>query len=52
MSGDPDTLRIMEVILTAEIFNQNPDLDINDLPPACREIFGSAVQKIETPGLL
>jgi hypothetical protein len=45
MSGDPDTLRIMEVILTAEIFNQNPDLDINDLTPACREIFGSAGAK-------
>jgi len=45
MSGDPDTLRIMEVILTAEIFNQNPNLDINDLPPACREIFGSAGAK-------
>jgi AAA+ superfamily predicted ATPase len=45
MSGDPATLRIMEVILTAEIFNQNPDLDINDLTPACREIFGSAGAK-------
>ena len=39
MSGDPETLRIMEVVLTAEIFNQNPGLDINDLTPACREIF-------------
>jgi predicted AAA+ superfamily ATPase len=29
----------MEVVLTAEIFNQNPQLDINDLTPACREIF-------------
>ena len=40
MSGDPETLRIMDVVLTAEIFNQNPELDINDLTPACREIFG------------
>ncbi|MCK9592142.1 MAG: ATP-binding protein [Methanoregula sp.] len=39
MSGDSEILRIMEVVLTAEIFNQNPQLDINDLPPACREIF-------------
>ena len=41
MSGDSDTLRIMEIVLTAEIFNQNPELDINDLTPSCREIFGS-----------
>jgi SpoVK/Ycf46/Vps4 family AAA+-type ATPase len=42
MTGDSDVLRIMEVALTAEIFNQNPNLDINDLTPACREIFGIA----------
>ncbi len=42
MSGDSEALRIMEVVLTAEIFNQNPELDINDLTPACREIFGAA----------
>ncbi|MDD1687767.1 ATP-binding protein [Methanoregula sp.] len=41
MSGDADTLRIMEIVLTAEIYNQNPDLDINDLTPACREVFGT-----------
>jgi AAA+ superfamily predicted ATPase len=39
MTGDSDALHIMEVVLTAEIFNQNPNLDINDLTPACREIF-------------
>ena len=39
MSGDSEILRIMEVVLTAEIFNQNPQLDINDLTPACRDIF-------------
>jgi len=39
MSGDSEILRIMEVVLTAEIFNQNPQLDINDLTPTCREIF-------------
>ncbi len=42
MSGDSEALRIMEVVLTAEIFNQNPGLDVNDLPPACREIFGAS----------
>jgi SpoVK/Ycf46/Vps4 family AAA+-type ATPase len=35
----------MEILLTAEIFNQNPKLDINDLTPACREIFCSAGAK-------
>jgi hypothetical protein len=39
MSGDSEILRIMEVVLTAEIFNQNRQLDINDLTPTCREIF-------------
>ncbi len=39
MSGDSEVLQIMEIVLTAEIFNQNPQLDINDLTPACREIF-------------
>jgi Holliday junction resolvasome RuvABC ATP-dependent DNA helicase subunit len=42
MTGDSDALFIMEVVLTAEIFNQNPVLDINDLTPACREIFSIA----------
>jgi len=42
MSGESETLRIMEVVLTAEIFNQHPELDINDLTPTCREIFGAS----------
>ena len=42
MTGESDALHIMEVVLTAEIFNQNPNLDINDLTPACREIFSIA----------
>jgi SpoVK/Ycf46/Vps4 family AAA+-type ATPase len=40
MTGDSEILRIIEVVLTAEIFNQNPQLDINDLTPSCRETFG------------
>ncbi len=39
MTGDSEALRIMDVVLTAEIFNQNPQLDINDLTPTCRDIF-------------
>ena len=42
MTGDSDALQIMEVVLTAEIFNQNTNLDINDLTPPCREIFSIA----------
>jgi len=42
MSGDTDTLNVMEIVLTAEIFNRHPELDVNDLTPACREIFSSA----------
>ena len=45
MSGDLESLRIMEVLLTAEIFNQNPNLDLNDLTPICREIFCSGDTK-------
>jgi hypothetical protein len=41
MTGDSEILRIMEIVLTAEIFNQNPALDTNDLTPPCREIFGA-----------
>lgn len=50
MSGDSDILRIMEVVLTAEIFNQNPQLEINDLTPVCREIFAvSNASEIKRP---
>jgi SpoVK/Ycf46/Vps4 family AAA+-type ATPase len=42
MSGDSEILRIMEVVLAAEIFNQNHQLDINDLTPTCREIFSNS----------
>ena len=47
MSGDADNLYVMEIILTADIFNRHPELDINDLTPACREIFSS----VNTPGI-
>ena len=49
MSGDSETLRIMEVVLTAEIFNQHPELDINDVTPLCREIFGATGSEIKRP---
>ncbi len=40
MSGDERVLLALEVILTAEIFNQNENLDVNDLTPVCRKVFG------------
>lgn len=39
--GSSDVLKIMEILLTAEIFNKHQDLDINDLNPESREIFGA-----------
>ncbi|MDD1670201.1 MAG: ATP-binding protein [Methanomicrobiales archaeon] len=38
--GTSEVMQVMEVLLTAEIFNRNRDLDGNDLPPRCREAFG------------
>lgn len=49
MSGESDTLRIMEIVLTAEIFNQNPELDINDITPLCRDVFGATGSEIKRP---
>ncbi len=40
MSADDETLKLLELALTAEIFNRHPNLDINDLTPECRELFG------------
>lgn len=40
MSAEDETLKLLELALTAEIFNRHPDLDINDLTPECRNLFG------------
>lgn len=47
MSDDSEVLRVMEVVLTADIFNQYQQLDINDLTPLCREIFRSDIKTME-----
>jgi len=47
MSGDDEMLRLTEVVLTAEIYNQYQKLDINDLTPVCREIFGVTSKSAE-----
>ncbi len=40
-TGTRDVLVVMELLLTAEIFNRNEALDINDLHPRYREFFGA-----------
>jgi len=40
MSADAETLKLVEIVLTAEIFNTRPALDANDLTPECRLLFG------------
>jgi hypothetical protein len=40
-TGTRDVLAIMELLLTAEVFNRNEDLGINDLRPRCREVFSA-----------
>jgi AAA+ superfamily predicted ATPase len=40
MSLEDETLKLLELALTAEIFNRYTDLDINDLTPECRQLFG------------
>ncbi|MDN7011458.1 ATP-binding protein [Methanoculleus sp. FWC-SCC3] len=40
-TGTRDVLAVMELLLTAEIFNRNEELDINDLNPRSREFFGA-----------
>lgn len=40
-------LKLTEVVLTAEVYNQYQKLDINDLTPVCREIFGVTSKSAE-----
>lgn len=45
MSGEDESLKLMEIILTAEIFNRHTELDVNDLTPECRELFGVGAEE-------
>ena len=45
MARDEEILDLVELLLAADIFNQNQNLDINDLTPTAREVFG--VQSME-----
>ena len=38
--GTNELLQVMEILLTAEVYNRNRDLDENDLTPRSREAFG------------
>lgn len=40
MARDDEILDLIELLLAADIFNQNTNLDINDLTPTAREVFG------------
>jgi AAA+ superfamily predicted ATPase len=40
MPAEDENKKLLELALTAEIFNRHPNLDINDLTPECREVFG------------
>ncbi|HWQ67443.1 MAG TPA: ATP-binding protein [Methanospirillum sp.] len=40
MARDEEILDLIELLLTADIFNQNQTLDINDLTPTAREVYG------------
>ncbi|RPJ54146.1 MAG: ATP-binding protein, partial [Methanobacteriota archaeon] len=44
---DSEALRLVGVLLTAEIFNQHEELGANDLTPADRELFGAGVSGSE-----
>lgn len=39
MPADDETLKLMEILLTAELFNTHHNLDANDLTPECRSLF-------------
>jgi SpoVK/Ycf46/Vps4 family AAA+-type ATPase len=53
MSADDETLKLLELALTAEIFNRHTDLDVNDLTPECRDLFGvNGDQEFKRPLLL
>ena len=40
MVYDEELLNLIDILLTADVFNLNQNLDINDLTPIAREIFG------------
>ena len=45
MVSDEEILDLIELLLTAEIYNQHVQLNVNDLTPIAREVFG--IQSIE-----
>jgi len=40
MTTEDENLKLLELAITAEIFNRHPDLDVNDLTPECRNLVG------------
>jgi len=47
ISIDPGLLQLTEIVLTAEVVNTNPALEVNDLPTTIRQMFCT-----ESPGII
>ena len=47
ISIDPGLLQLTEIVLTAEVVNTNPALEVNDLPVTIRQMFCT-----ESPGII
>ena len=47
ISIDPGLLQLTEIVLTAEVVNTNPALEVNDLPVSIRQMFCT-----ESPGVI
>jgi len=43
--SDTTTLDIIELLLTAEIYNKYPEMDVNDLPKSIRKNYWSRTHK-------
>ncbi len=44
-SGDNDVLAVVELLLTTHIFNENEQLDVDDLPPQIRKNYWNAKER-------
>jgi hypothetical protein len=40
MTRDEEILDLIELLLTAEVYNQYSNLSVNDLTPVAREVYG------------
>jgi AAA+ superfamily predicted ATPase len=52
MTRDDEILNLIELLLTAEIYNQNTHLTVNDLAPLAREVYGIHTMEGERPPIV